>query len=144
VPGCLIGELGHDVTRARGETVGRQGDRRPIFVVAEATRDVRIWLSVRAHAEIRASVLWPDWRLVRDDGSMALSPRTAAFLVGTLVFIVLFPTAGVTRCAAGDGCTSSFQTFWGLTLPPGAWSSLPALVLSVGVGSLTYRRLSRL
>lgn len=74
---------------------------------------------------------------------MTLSPGTAACLVGTVVFIVLFPTVGVTGCSAGGGCTSLFQTFWGLTLPPGALSSLPALVLSVGAGLLTHRRLSR-
>jgi hypothetical protein len=72
---------------------------------------------------------------------MSLRPGTVASLVGAAVFVALFPTDGMTGCGFGEGCTSTFETFWGMPLPAGAWSSLPALGLGSGAAWVAYRKL---
>ena len=74
---------------------------------------------------------------------MALTPRTVAFIVGAVVFVLLFPATGVAGCGSGGGCSSSFETFWGLPLPPGVWSAAPASVVALVAGCLTLRRLRK-
>jgi hypothetical protein len=74
---------------------------------------------------------------------MTLSARAIAVIVGLLVFAVFFPAFGVGACPSGGGCGDSLETFWGMPLPPGAWSSLPAIALGVFTGWLTYRLLGK-
>jgi hypothetical protein len=71
---------------------------------------------------------------------MTVGPGAVALTLGALVFVALFPASGVTSCAAAGDCSSSFETFWGLPLPGGAWSSAPALALGSLAGWVTYRR----
>ncbi len=72
---------------------------------------------------------------------MPLGPRAVALILGAVVFLALSPATGVSGCAVAEDCSSSFETFWGLPLPGGAWSSAPALMLGSLAGWVTYRRL---